>query len=47
MSKSLIAFAAWCLFLVGLSGWAAWNGWAPLADNERPSSAVFRGPTHK
>jgi hypothetical protein len=44
---TLKVFAVWCLFLVGCSGVAAWYGWAPFPDNERPSSALYRGPTHK
>ncbi|WP_292928177.1 hypothetical protein [Novosphingobium sp. PASSN1] len=47
MSKSLILFGIWCAFLVACSGVAAWYGWAPFPDNERPSSASYRGPTHK
>ena len=47
MSKSLVLFGIWCAFLVVCSGVAAWYGWAPFPDNERPSSASYRGPTHK
>jgi len=47
MTRRLILFCAWCLFLVTLSGIAAWYAWSPFSDDERPTSTAYRGPTHK
>lgn len=50
MTKRLTLFTAWCLFLVALSGVAAFCGWSPFADNDTASSSSsggVHGPTHK
>lgn len=47
MSKRLILFCLWCLFLIVIAGIATWYAWSPYADDERPTSTAYRGPTHK